>query len=56
MSFEKCGTGECSGVSALFYTGTRGDGFSDNVCGRRDALGGGHGRTACRAKGEPHGD
>ena len=44
------------GVSALFYTGTRGDRFSDNVCGRRDALGGGHGRTACRAKGEPHGD
>ncbi|MFQ9575411.1 MAG: hypothetical protein ACLR0V_15800 [Roseburia hominis] len=33
-----------------------GDRFSDNVCGRRDALGGGHGRTACRAKGEPHGD
>ena len=27
MSFEKCGTGGCSGVSALFYTGTRGDGF-----------------------------
>ena len=32
MSFEKCGTGGCGGVPALFYTGTRGDRFSDNVC------------------------
>ena len=56
MSFEKCGTGGCSGVSALFYTGTRGDGFSDNVCGRRDALGGGTWKNGLPRKGEPHGD
>ena len=33
MSFEKCGTGGCGGVSSLFYTGTCGDGVPDNVCG-----------------------